>query len=440
VFATFPRLFPWWRSGLRRDLVIGTIDSIAYSVMVGCGEMYLAPFVLAVGLGPLVAGLVVSVPLLVGAVVQLAAPLAVQRCGGKRRWVVLCTAVQAGSLLPLAWWAMQGRAEAWQLLAAASVYWAAGMAAAPSWTAWTATLVPARVRTAYFAQRNRLAQLAVLVAFVAGGLVLRAEAARQAALAGFAVLFAAAALARLVSSGCLWACREPRRQWRERAAVPPPTIRARVAAGLHGLRAGSVGRIVAFLCCFSFGAQFAAPYFTPYMLEALGFTYGQYLVVFAAGVLVKAVFLPAIGRLGSRLGSRRLLGWASFAIVPLALLWLPSHDLRWLVAVQFVAGTCWAAYELSVALLLFELAGDRERGGVVSVYSLGLAVATVGGATCGGLVLRALGETPTAYGVVFAASCVLRGLALPLLPPSRSHPPGDLASPARLSRKLRARP
>ncbi len=419
MFATFIRLFPWCRSGLRRDLAIGTIDAVAYSVMVGCGEMYVAPFVLALGLGPLVAGLVASVPLLVGALVQLAAPLAVPRVGGKRRWVVFCTAVQAASLLPLAWWAVQGRADAWQLLAAVSVYWSAGMAAAPSWTAWTATLVPARVRTAYFAQRNRLGQVAVLVAFVAGGLVLRAEATRQAALAGFALLFTAAAVARLVSSACLWACREPRRQWRERAATVPATIRARVAAGLRDLRTGSGGRVVAFLCCFAFGAQFAAPYFTPYMLEALGFSYGQYLLVFAAGVLVKAVFLPAIGRLGSRLGSGRLLGLASFAIVPLALLWLPSSDVRWLVAVQFVAGTCWAAYELSVALLLFELAGDRDRGGMVSVYSLGLAVATVGGATCGGLLLRACGETPTAYGIVFAASCVLRGLALPLLPPSR---------------------
>jgi len=389
--------------------------------MVGCGEMYVVPFVLALGLGPLVAGLVVSLPLLIGAVVQLAAPLAVRRCGGKRRWVVLCTIAQAGSLGPLAWWAVQGRAEAWQLLVAASVYWSAGMAAAPSWTAWTASLVPGRVRTAYFAQRNRLGQLAVLAAFVAGGLVLRKEAADKAALAGFSMLFVAAATARLASAACLWACREPRRQWRDRGVVSPKTIGSRVADGLRDLATGQGGRMVAFLCCFMCGAQFAAPYFTPYMLEALGFSYGQYLLVFAAGVLVKALFLPAIGRLGSRLGSRRLLGWASLAIAPLALLWLPSHDVRWLVGVQFLAGTCWAAYELSVALLLFELAGDRDRSGIVSVYSLGLAIATVGGAACGGLMLRALGETPAAYAAVFAASCLLRALALPLLPPLQTN-------------------
>ena len=409
-------LLRWWRSGLRRDLVIGTVDAIAYSVMVGCGEMYLGAFVLALGLGPVVAGLAVSVPLLIGAVVQFAAPLAVRRVGGRRRFVVLCTAIQAAGLVPLAWWAVTGHARPWQLLAAASVYWSAGMASAPSWTSWTATLVPPRVRTAYFAQRSRLAQAAVLVAFVAGGLVLRAEAARDVALQGFAGLFLTAAAARLVSSLCLWGCREPRRQWRDRdGAAAAVSIRSRIAAGLHDVSTGPAARLVAFLCCFTFGLQFAGPYFTPYMLEALGFGYGQFLVVFGAGFLVKAVFLPSIGRLGSRLGPRRLLVLASLAVVPLSLLWLPSADVRWLVVVQFIAGTCWAAYELAVTLLLFELAGDRDRGGVISVYTLGIAVATVAGATCGGLLLRWLGETREAYAAVFVGSCLLRAAALPLL-------------------------
>jgi MFS family permease len=138
-------------------------------------------------------------------------------------------------------------------------------------------------------------------------------------------------------------------------------------------------------------------------------------MVFGAGFLVKAVMLPTIGRLGSRLGAGKLLMFASISIVPLSLLWLPSSEVPWLVVVQFVAGTCWAAYELSVALLLFEMAGDRDRSGVVSAYTLGVAVATVAGAACGGLLLRSLGETREAYAAVFVASCVMRGLTLPIL-------------------------
>jgi MFS family permease len=151
------------------------------------------------------------------------------------------------------------------------------------------------------------------------------------------------------------------------------------------------------------------------MLEALGYSYGQFLAVFGAAFLVKAVFLPSIGRLGSRLGPRRLLILASLAVAPLSLLWLPSADVRWLVVVQLIAGTCWAAYELAVTLLLFDLAGDRDRSGVVSIYTLGVAVATVAGAACGGLLLRLLGENREAYAAVFVGSCLLRAAALPLM-------------------------
>ena len=90
--------------------------------------------------------------------------------------------------------------------------------------------------------------------------------------------------------------------------------------------------------------------------------------------------------------------------------------MRWLVMVQLIAGTCWAGYELAVTLLLFEMAGDRDRSGVVSLYTLGIAVATVAGAACGGLLLRSLGETREAYAAVFVASCLVRAAALPLLP------------------------
>jgi len=83
--------------------------------------------------------------------------------------------------------------------------------------------------------------------------------------------------------------------------------------------------------------------------------------------------------------------------------------------VQIVAGSCWAAYELAVALLFFDIVDDRDRTGVITVYNLGLAIATVAGAACGGLLLRALGEDRRAYAAVFVVSCLLRLATLPLL-------------------------
>jgi hypothetical protein len=41
----------------RRDLVLSTIDGMACSVIVGCGETCLPAFAVAVGLGPVAAGM-----------------------------------------------------------------------------------------------------------------------------------------------------------------------------------------------------------------------------------------------------------------------------------------------------------------------------------------------------------------------------------------------
>ena len=63
---------------LRTDLRASCGDGAAFGGMVGVGETYLPAFVLAVGLGELTAGLVGSVPLLAGGVLQMISPSAVR--------------------------------------------------------------------------------------------------------------------------------------------------------------------------------------------------------------------------------------------------------------------------------------------------------------------------------------------------------------------------
>jgi MFS family permease len=396
---------------------VTTADAAAYSLMVGFGETYLPAFALAVGLGPVAAGMVATVPVLVGAIMQLITPAAVARLGTNRGWVVACTTVQALSFVPFIIWALRGSASLMELLIAASFYWAAGMAGAPAWNSWLATIVPPRIRTRLFAQRNRFGQFGTCIGFVAGGLLLRFAEHRQRVLLAFAVIFALAALARLASTALLAACSEPE----PTAGRDIDTARGRqpfmtqLAATVRGMAHRPSGRLVAFLCTFVFGAQISAPYFVPYMLREREFSYLAFTIVIAASFLAKALALPALGRLASRVGSVRLLWIAGLSITPLALLWLPSDNVPYLVGVQVVAGTCWAAYELAVALLLFEAVGNQERTGVVTVYNLGLAVAMVAGAACGGALLRWWGETSTAYAAVFIVSSLLRLAALPLL-------------------------
>ena len=383
--------------------------------MVGFGETYIPAFALALGLGPVAAGMTASVPLLCGAMLQLVTPRGVAHLGTNRGWVVACTALQSLSFVPLIWWAIRGHAELWELLAAASVYWGAGMAGAPAWNSWIATVVPVTVRTSFFAQRGRLGQFAICIGFVFGGLLLQWGEGRGTVLLAFAIIFALAATSRLVSTALLAACSEPvpPRLRRTASADRPPALGLLAAA--REMANQPSGAVVMLLWSFVFGAQIAAPYFTPYMLRELRFSYHAFMLVMAASFLAKAVMSPLIGRLASRVGAMRLLGWAVLAATPLALLWLPATNIGYLVVVQVVAGSCWAAYELAVALLFFEAMSDRQRTAAVTIYNVGLAVATVAGACCGGLILRSFGSGHQAYAAVFIGSSLLRLAALPLL-------------------------
>src|SRR5580698_3932465 len=86
---------------LGRDLRSSVGDAAGCGVMVGTGETYLQAFVLAAGLGEVIAGLITSLPQLAGGIAQLICSRGVRFLGSHRRWVVTCAALQGLSFLPL---------------------------------------------------------------------------------------------------------------------------------------------------------------------------------------------------------------------------------------------------------------------------------------------------------------------------------------------------
>lgn len=399
----------------RRDLAAFVADGVAFSIMVGCGETYLPAFLLALGLGPVTVALMATVPTIIGAAVQLGAPVVARSIGSHRLVVLMCTSLQALSFVPLAFWAWTGRAHPAALFAVVSLYWAAGMATSPAWTAWIGSIVPASVRTAFFAGRNRLAQVGVLVGFVAGGLLLEAGRRTGSQLPMFAALFCLAAGARLLSTLFLATCAERLPAWRQARSAPHGPSAASIRPHGSALTNGRYVSMLAYLWVVTFSAHFAAPFFTPYMLQELQFSYGTYMVVVATSLAAKSLALRRLGRLASRIGSVGLLSVGGLSLLPLSLLWLVSPSPAWLVTVQIVAGVCWAAYELAVCLLFFDEVEEADRAAVTSAYTFGLACATVAGASAGGLLLASLGEDRTAYLAVFAGSSLLRLATVPLL-------------------------
>ena len=106
-------------------------DGIAWSIMTGAGEWQFVLFALALGLGEVVSGLVATIPVFAGAILQLVTPWGVRRTGSVRRWVWVCAAVQAVSIVPLVIGALTGGMPAWVLYVVIAVYWGSGYMTGP---------------------------------------------------------------------------------------------------------------------------------------------------------------------------------------------------------------------------------------------------------------------------------------------------------------------
>ena len=391
-------------SRLRRDLALVRADGVAFSLMVGVGETYLAAFALALGNSDVAAGLLSALPMLAGGVLQLIAPAAMHRASSYRSWVMVWAGLQATSFLPLVAAAWLGAAPIALLFACACLYWGCGLATAPAWNAWVTQIVPARIRSRYFGARQSAAQLGVLIGLIAGGLILHESDGDPRA---FAVLFAAAFVFRAVSTTVI------SRQSLPQGGRRPQGARARDL--LRGAwRSRSRGMVLSILIC-NAAVNLASPFFTPFLLVQSHLRYGEFMTLLAANFLGKIAIYPLLGRIARRAGIRQLMAVGAIGIAPLPLLWTLSSSVTYLFAVQGLAGMFWAAFELSILLSFLDVPDDQERTALIATYHFVNTAAVAGASLLGGALLAALGQDRDAYLWIFSASAVGRAIGLALL-------------------------
>lgn len=393
-------------STLRHNLLAIRADGALHSAMVGMGENYFAPFALAIGVGQAASGLVTTVPLFLGAVLQLLAPRGVCLAGSYRKWVVLCAALQALSFAPLAYAATVGAIHPAGLFLAIGLYWGAGMATMPAWNTWVGRLVPTRLRSRYFALRTRTSQGALLAGFLLAGCALQAAAHWNAVLITFAAVFALAMISRLGSAACLARQTELRGLHHHRLATKDIVAR---------FRGSSEGRLLVYLIAIQASVQVSGPYFAPFMLKQLHLPYAGYAALVSVSYIAKIAAAPLWGRVAQRHGARTLMWCGGLGVIPIASLWVVSRSFPYLMLVQTASGVCWSAYELAMFLLLFDAIPERDRVSMLTAYNFANSLATVVGSLGGGLLLAALGQNYGAYLAVFAASSVCRLVSVTLL-------------------------
>lgn len=389
-------------SPLRRSLRASAHDGTAHAAMVGLGETYFPAFALFLGASAFEAGLLTTLPLLVGALFQLLTPYGAGLVGNKR-WVVVSAALQALTFVPvLLTPALPGVGYGW-LLAWVCVYWALALGINPAWNAWMGRLVPAAVRSTFFARRNVPIQAALFLSVLGGGYALHVAAGSAAgAGAGFVAIFALAAASRLVSTAFLTRQAE--------APQPQPPEPVRTVALLRRVARQPAGRVVLLIVSLHASVYVAAPYFTPYMLDHLGLSYAEFTVLNVAVVVTRLLSSSYWGRMARSYGNRRTFQVAALLIVPLAGLWAVSANFWYLLALQALSGFAWTGFELMVVLSFLDTTDEHTRARVLSIYNLLNGIGIVVGSLVGGLLLERLGGD--GFLVVFLVSSGLRAVAV----------------------------
>jgi MFS family permease len=398
-----PRRLP-----LRKDLRASMGDGSAYSVMVGIGETYLPAFVLAIGMGQVTSGLISTIPLLIGSLLQLVSPWAIAWLNSHRRWVMLCAIVQSLAFVPLIIGAIVGSMPVWLVFAIASVYWAASLGCGPAWNTWMGTIVPSRMRAKFFARRSRASQLAILVGFLTGGVLLQVatptghDTPAGHELWAFALLFLIAGVCRFVSASFLFSTSEPE----------PPGKDHRRVSFVSMLRGHPNTGLLVFLLLMQVCVQISGPYFTPYMRHQLEMPYWQYAAVFGIQFASRMLAMPYLGGIAHRLGADRLLWMSSLGVIPLAALWMVSSSFIYLLVIQVLAGIFWGGYELAFLLLFFEAIPARERTSLLTNFNVANSAAICVGSLFGGWLLSWLGKDQQSYHILFALSSCLRAIVV----------------------------
>jgi MFS family permease len=397
---------------LRKSIAEGS----AFNLMVGLGETYFPAFVLTVGLGQVAAGLISTVPLTAGALLQLFSPVMVGLTRSYRKWVLVCATLQAACFLPFIVGAWHGSLSLPLAFGVASLYWAFGMGAGPAWNSWMGTLVPCRLQTAFFTRRSLWTQVTALCGFLGGGLALRFWPPGPGRAGVFAGLFAGALICRALSIRWLHQQTEP---------VPPsgeatrPIFPIEFWRRLRGQK--NLRNVFHYLLLVQFFTQVASPFYTPFMLGELHFTYADYVLLIAASYAIKVLCIPSLGRLARRQGSRSLIWVGGTGIILLPALWLLSVNFYFLLVVQLLSGFFWAAFDLAALLLLLELIPTADRTPLLSTYNFVNALVIIAGSLSGGAILHFFGNVTEAYILVFSVSAVGRAVTLLWLRSVSSH-------------------
>ena len=372
------------REKKKRSLKYSVMDGAFYSAMVGFGESFLSAFAVFLQATTFQLGLLGSLPQTLGSIVELFSTRLIRFFRSRKKFVFIGAYLQGLMYIPVALVFFFGTFKVFHLILFVCLYWIFGMIVSPAWSSWMGDLIDEKDKGTYFGRRNRIAGVVTFVAFLLGGYILQNfSASRMVQYYGFAIIFGLAFISRIFSIIYLAKQHEPE-------YAPAKGAEFTFIDFLKQARFRNYGLFVLFFTTMNFFVYLSGPFFTPYMLNDLKFSYMTFTIVNAVSLIVKYLAMPAWGKAADRYGTRKVLSLASFMMPLVPLLWVFSTNLWYLLIVQIYSGIAWAGFELMSFSFIFDTTTPQKRATCVAYYNVLNGIMIFVGAMLGTAVVKYL--------------------------------------------------
>jgi MFS family permease len=322
----------------KQNLKNAIYQGMGYFATYGFGELYVPAYAVLRGATEQFIGLLASVPLALGMMLQVFSPSIMRKLRERKALVTAFSLIGA-----LSWVFMLGTAfivpEAALplLLIFFSVYYIVGMAEGTLWNSWAADLVPKSIRGTYFGQRNAWMQIAMVVSTLIAGIIL--DWFRDGTvILGFCALFALAFMCKMAS-------------WHFLSKIDDPHYEHSKTLSQHPfdfLKSGNpeLKHLIVLYGAFIFTVQLMSPFFVVYMLRDLGFSYLEFMAVTLASQVATVFASPYWGRVSTAHSNKTVLSICLLmtSVVPVYWFFLTSF---WQLALfEIMSGVAWAGINL----------------------------------------------------------------------------------------------
>src|SRR3989344_2032674 len=301
----------------------------------GVGDNYVTLFGLALNANATQIGFLSAFPGLLSPISQFFGSKLMEK-QPRQKIVAKYVLMQALMWIPIAilgilfWKLIAIRSLPWLLIFLYSILAIVGGLIGPAWFSWMGDIVPAEERGKYFGRRNKIAHGSSIIAILIGSIVLDRFATHGLAVIGFAILFSAAFISRIMAYFYLKKQHEPKLELKKDYYFSFWAFLKKYT---------NFTKFTIYIALFNLALAIASPFFTVYMKENLGLSYIMIMIVNMSMLAFILLFNPLVGKFSDKYGNLKLMYMGSFLLALYPVGWIFIKNPILLIAiVQLIGG------------------------------------------------------------------------------------------------------